>query len=241
MNSRIKLSAKAALNGSWFRILPAFVAIILLCIVFTFLNALVNYFFAGAGKPLLASVAILSLPLFVAVFAPLRLVLQIKLLMNARGLRAGARFDIGFSGVLKACELSIRLFFVKLFWFAVFEAVPVMSGALFVYGNYRSTVSLKAAYTVLAGLSLLVFAGLFFYGVFIQRYSKSMFFLACYKDFTAGDAIAESVRRTRGKLTDIFCFKLSFVPWILLCISILPAFYVFPYYKQSLTCLYLSR
>lgn len=241
MNSRIKLSAKAAMNGSNFKILPACAAMMLLFFGFSVLNAVVNYFFESAEKPLLAAVAMLSLPLFVAAVAPLRLIMQIKFLMFARGARAGMKPDIGFSGALKACELCIRLFFIKLFWFAVFEAVPVAAGALFVYGNYRSAVSLKAACTVLAGLSLLAAAGLIFYFVFIQRYSKSMFFLACYKDFTAGDAITESVRRTRGKLADISLFKLSFVPWILLCIGILPAFYVVPYYKQSLTCLYLSR
>ncbi len=241
MNSRIKLSAKAAMNGAGFNFLPVCTAIMLLVFVFSVLNAAVNYFFKSADKPFLAAVAMLSLPLFVASVAPLRLIMQTKYLLQAKGTRTGIKPDIGLSGALKACELCVRLFFIKLFWLCVFEAAPVVAGALFVYGNHQSAVSLKAAYTVLAGLSLLAVAGLLFYCVFVQRYSKSMFFLACYKDFSAGDAITESVRRTRGKVSDIFLFKLSFVPWMMLCAGILPAIYVIPYYKQSLTCLYLSR
>lgn len=241
MNSRIKLSARAAMNGSNINVLPALAVMMILFFSFSVCNAAVNYFFESAGASVLAVVAALSLPVFVAAVAPLRLILQIKFLFLARGARAGVKPDIGFSGALKACELSVRLFFIKLFWLSVFEAVPIAAGALFVYGNYRNAVSLRAAYAVLIGLSLLVVAGLVFYSVFVQRYAKSMFFLACYKDFTAGNAINESVRRTRGKLMDIFLFKLSFMPWMLLCIGVLPAFYVIPYYKQSLTCLYLSR
>ena len=66
-------------------------------------------------------------------------------------------------------------------------------------------------------------------------------FLACYKDFTPGDAIRESVRKTKGNVVDIFFFKLGFLPWFLLCPLVFPIFYVVPYYKQSVTCFFLRR
>lgn len=240
MNSRIKLSAKAAICGSYFKVVPAVAAIMLLTVVFSAGNAAMNHFFGGAEAVLLAAAAV-TLPLAVAAIAPLRLRLQMKFLMLARGRNRFAKPEMSFSDALKACELSVRLFFRKIFWFAVFEAMPAVAGTIFVYHNYYNAVSLRAAYAVLTGLSILAFAGLFFYSVFIQRYSKAWFYLACYGDFSAGDAIKESVRKTQNKLAETFFFKLSFAPWFLLCAAILPAFYVVPYYKQSLTCLYLSR
>lgn len=241
MNSRIKLSARAAICGSYFKVVPVVAVLMLLFILFSVCNAAVNYFFANESEALLAAVAAFTLPLAVAATAPLRLRLQMKFLMLAKGRNRFGKPEMSFSDALKACELSVRLFFLKLFWLAVFETVPVTAGAAFVYHNYYNAVSLRAAYAVLIGLLLLTAAGLIFYSVFIQRYSKAWFYLACYRDFTAGDAIKESVRKTQDKLADIFFFKLSFAPWFLLCIGILPAFYVVPYYKQSLTCLFLSR
>ncbi len=226
--------------GSYLSVVPAVAAIILLLSVFSACNAALNYFFS-AEAALLAAFAACSLPVSIAAVSPLRLRLQMKLLMLARGRARFGKPEICFADALKACELSVRLFLLKLFWFAVFEAVPTACAAAFIYYNRHNAVSLRAAYAVMTGLSVLALAGVLFYAVFIQRYSESWFFLACYKDFSAGDAIRESARRTRGRLAEIFFFKLSFAPWFLLCIAILPAFYVIPYYKQSLTCLYLSR
>lgn len=226
--------------GSYLSVVPAVAAIILLLSAFSVCNAVLNYFFT-AETVLLAAFAACSLPVSVAAISPLRLRLQMKFLMLARGRVRFGKPEICFADALKACELSVRLFLIKLLWFAVFEAVPAVCGAVFVYHNYHNAVSLRAAYAVLAGLSVLALAGMIFYAVFIQRYSEAWFFLACYKDFSAGDAIRESARRTRGRLAEIFFFKLSFAPWLLLCIAILPALYVIPYYKQSVTCLYLSR
>lgn len=241
MNSRIKLSARNAINGSHLKTVPVVALIMILLFAFSLCNAAINRLPLNAEKNLLAAVAALTLPFAVALIAPLRLLLQIKLLMLARGIGSAVKPNIGISGALKSCELCVRLFFIKLFWFAVFEALPITAGTLFVYHNMNNAVSLRAAYAVLAGVSVLAAAGLIFYFIFTQRYSKSMFYLACYKDFTAGDAIRESVRRTQNKLSDIFFFKLSFAPWMLLCVGILPALYVIPYYKQSVTCLFLSR
>ena len=237
MNSRIKLSARAAMCGSYMSVVPAVAAIIFLLLAFSVCNAALNYFFSDETA-LLAAFAACSLPVSIAAISPLRLRLQMKFLMLARGRARFGKPEITFADTLKACELSVRLFLLRLLWFAVYEAVPAACGAFFIAYTRYNAVSLRAAYAVLTGLAL---AGMIFYSVFIQRYSESWFFLACYKDFSAGDAIRESARKTRGRLAEIFFFKLSFVPWFLLCIAILPAFYVIPYYKQSVTCFYLSR
>lgn len=241
MNSRIKLSARAALSGAQKKVVPLVAAMIILTLLFSFCNALINGLVTGLNAGFLTVFSIISLLLAVLAIAPLRLFLQVRFLLLAKGKGNVSKPDIGFSGALKACELSLRLFFIKLFWFSAFEIVPVSAILLFFAYGAENSISLKAACAVLAGAGILFVAGFFFYLIYVQRYSKSLFFLACYKDFTAADAIKESVRKTNDRCAEILVFKLSFLPWFLLCIGILPALYVIPYYKQSVTCRFLSR
>ncbi len=238
MNARIKLSAKAALTGSQLRIVPTLAAIIILTVFFSLCNSAVNLipFYFGRYFPVIFPA--LTLFFSIAAIAPLRLRLQIKHLLLARGFNPSQRINMGFSDALKSCEMCICMFFIKLFWLAVFEAIPVAAAVIFLLSG---AVSLRAAFMFLSGMLILALAGFGFYLIFTQRYSKAWFYLACYKDFTVSDAIEESIKRTKGKYADILFFKLGFVPWFLLCVLIFPAFYVIPYYKQSITCLFLSR
>ncbi len=239
MNSRIKLSARAALNGSQAKIIPYAAAIMLLLTVFSLCNYAMN--FISLSRYFSVVFPALTLLISLAAISPLCLKLQIKHLLLARGSRNPRKAEIGLSGILKSCEMCVCLFFLKLFWLAVFEAIPVISSAIFIYHNISNAVSLRAAFVFFSGMIILAIAGFGFYLLFTQRYSKSMFYLACYKDFTVNDAISESVKRTKEKCADILFFKLGFVPWFLLCVLIFPAFFVIPYYKQSVTCLFLSK
>ena len=239
MNSRIKLSARGAICGSYMKVLPLSVVIFLLVLIFSFCNAALNYYLEN--EIFLAVFSALTPIVFIVLISPLRLILQLKFLMLANGRSRFLMPAIGFSDVLKACELSIKLFFIKLFWFGAFEIMPFISAAVFIGYGSRNAVSLRAAYAVFGGIICLAVTGLFFYFIVVQRYSKSWFYLAGYSDFTAADAIKESIRKTRNRLAEIFFFKLGFMPWFLLCAGIFPAFFVVPYYKQSVTCYYLSR
>ena len=241
MNSRIKLSARSALCGAYGKILPLLCVNLTALIVFSLCNGILNGFFAGEDNGAFAAVAVITLPVSVAVISPVSLALQIKHLLLARGTRYGAKQQIGFNGGLKACDLSVRLFVIRTFWLLFFEAIPVSLWLMLLFQIRITDVSVNAAFTVTAGLVVLGITGLVFWLIFIQRYSKAMFFLACYKDFTPADAIRESVRKTKACAAEIFLFKLSFLPWFLLCLLVLPAFYVVPYYKQSVTCFFLRR
>ena len=241
MNSRTKLSARSALCGAYGKILPLFCVGFAAFVIFSLCNGVLNRFFAGADSTVLTSAAVITLPVFVAAISPLSFALQMKHLFLARGARYGVKPRIAFSDGLKACDLCVRLFAVKTFWLAFFEAIPVCLWFVLLFQIRITDVSVNAAFVVTAGLLLLGIAGFVFWLIFIQRYSKSMFFLACYKDFTPGDAIRESVRKTKENSVDIFLFKLGFLPWFLLCLLVLPAFYVIPYYKQSVTCFFLCR
>ena len=239
MNSRIKLSARAALSGSHFRIMPLVTAIIFFVFIFSVCNAFINSFFAFASKYALAAVSALSLVLAVVLISPLRLRLEIKHLLLARRIKPAARIRLGFSGWLKSCGMCICLFLLRLFWLCVFELVPASALTVFIIYNSKEAVSLRAAYAVLIGAAVLGGIGFCFYFLFIQRYSKAMFYLACFKDMSVVDAVEESVRKTGNSLADIALFKLGFQPWFLLSVAVVPLLFVIPYYKQSITCRFL--
>ncbi len=237
MHSRIKLSARLALSGSQFKVLPLLTTVMFIGFFFPFCNAVFNMFAEARYYSMLFSV--LSLALFASICAPAMLKLEIKHLMLAKGMRFSA-VKLGFSGFKKALIFYFVLFCLKAFWFALFQAVPILMSAVFWLYNSENAVSIKAAAAIAVCIIVLSAAGIAFYSAFVQRYSKAAFYLACYEDFTAFDAIGESIRKTKDSLAEILVFKLGFLPWFVLCIGIVPMLFVIPYYKQSLICYFLN-
>ncbi len=239
LNARIKLSAKSVLTESQGRVVPWVSAMIILFLIFTLCGLLLNKL--KLNNIILFFVSLSVLILSVISSSALNLSMQKRMLMFASNVRIFKGKGIGFEGVLKSVVLDILLFGIKLFWLCVFEILPVLGGMILYFQIKKEPISVKAVCAFSVGIALLAIIGFVFYSVFIQKYSKSMFYLACYRNFSPVDAIRESVRKTQGICGDILIFKLGFLPWFLLCITILPALYVVPYYKQSLTCLFLSR
>ena len=165
------------------------------------------------------------------------LYLEIKHLSLAKRCKIIGRMGLRYA--VKSCGMSALLMILRLFWFVVFESVPIVSALSFVSYISARPLSLRAVCVISAGILLLAVMGIFFYFSAVQRYSRAMFYLACYKELSVTDAIKESVRKTMGKQGKTLMFKLSFMPWFLLCVGIAPAFFVIPYYKQSIICRFL--
>lgn len=235
MYSRFKLSARLALSGSYLKILPVLTFIIFNVFIFSFINPAFDRFVDI--KYISAVFSVVTLILCVFITSPARLHLEAKHYMLARGMK-NMKMKKGFG---KSLLFYPIVFCLKLFWLAVFEAVPVSGAVMLYFYLSEKSLSAKATVTFLICISVLTVAGIGFYSVFIQRYSKSAFYLACYEDFSVFDAIGESVRKTRGSLCEILFFKLGFLPWFLLCIGIVPMLFVIPYYKQSLTLYFLNK
>lgn len=237
MYSRIKLSARLTMNGAYLKTVPLLTLIIFAVFVFMVSNPIFNMF-VGI-KHFSAIFFAVSFILLVMIVSPARLRLETRHFMLARGMK-NIRGRTGISEFGKSLLFYPLLLCLKLFWLLVFEAAPVLSATAFYFYLVGNSLSFKAFVVICAGIIILAVIGLGFYSVFIQRYSKAAFYLACYEDFSAFDAIGESVRKTRDSLTDILLFKLGFLPWFLLCIGIVPMLFVIPYYKQSLTFYHLK-
>lgn len=237
MYSRIKLSARLALSGSYLKTLPLLTLIMFTAFVFMLSNPIFNMFVDVRYYSVIFAVA--SVAVFLMVVSPARLRLETKHFFLARGMK-NIRVKTGVSGFAKSLVFYPLILCLKLFWLLVFEAVPFFSTVTLFYYLNGNSLSFKAFVVICVGIVILAAAGIGFYSVFIQRYSKAAFYLACYEDFSAFDAIGESVRKTRNSLVDILLFKLGFLPWFLLCIGIVPMLFVIPYYKQSLTLYHLK-
>lgn len=236
MNSRIKLSARAALSGSYLEIIPILTAVIFLRLIFSLSRMLFNAAYPRSdGVTVIFYVALFIIA--VAVISPMRLYLEIKHLSLAKQCKKTEK--IGVKYALKSCGMSVLLMILKLFWFLVFESLPMISSLIFIFYISAEPFSARAANVIFVGIILVAAAGVFFYFSAVQRYSRAMFYLACYKELSVLDAIKESVRKTKGKHGKTLIFKLSFLPWFLLCIGIAPALFVIPYYKQSIICRFL--
>ena len=222
------------MSNSYIKILPDLTAMIFVVFSFSVCNFVLNTL---ADNKYFILIPIVSLLAFILIISPLRFRMESKHFLLARGLK-NLRIKTDF---LKSLVFYPAVFCLKLFWLAVYETVPIMGAmALYFYLTQKS-MSAKATAVLVTGIAFLAILGIGFYSVFIQRYSQAAFYLVCYKDFSVFDAIRESVRKTRNNLADILLFKISFLPWFLLSVTIIPMLFVIPYYKQSLTQYFINK
>lgn len=237
MNARIKLSAREALLGSSLTVLPTLALIIILTVFFSLCAAATQLLPLENPHLACSLVALAALPAALFTLAPLRLKMQQKHIILALGSREAR--ELHFADFLNASMMYSLIFLLKLLWLALYEAIPCVIFAVFAYRISSGPVGVRVSVILLSGITLLAVLGAVFWLITVQRYSRAEFYLAAYGGISAKEAISLSVRKSAGEATKIFLFKLSFLPWLLLCAAVLPSLYIIPYYKQSITCRFL--
>jgi len=238
----LKIKSKSILTGRNMRasslLLAAVTAAVLMGSVPSFTQLIPMY---GTGMLWLKVALNVAAPLIaVAALYPLRAGSEAWFLCGASG-REPSALQVAFwykpSKVFKSIEMRFCLLARKLMWVAVFLApgISVVSGALYMMMTEGISVKLLAASLAGGGISFLV--GLFFYLLMVQRYFLAYAVLARDPKKSAGQAVRQSIEAMNGSCAGTLLFRLSFMPWFLLCLAIFPIFYVWPYYKQSCSCL----
>jgi uncharacterized membrane protein len=93
--------------------------------------------------------------------------------------------------------------------------------------------------TFLAGVLKAVFVGLWSLLLIVPgivmniAYSQTFYILNDEPDLEAMDALRASKELMDGHKMEYFLLQLSFLPWLLLCVFILPVFYVVPYISAT--------
>lgn len=86
---------------------------------------------------------------------------------------------------------------------------------------------------LLACAAVLLLLGMGFGFVAAQKYFAAKYLVARKPGICTKQAVEESKALLQGRLLHVAVFKASFLPWFLLCVLLVPAFYVWPYYRQA--------
>ncbi len=230
MFARIKTDARYAMLVSGRKAyLPWFVPAILLAVTGAVSHIFDLPWFVSAGQSIMAQL----------LFSACKLYIQVKLIRSAKGLIIKEKLK--FLYFCRFCLLRLLLFLHKIKELVIYESLPLALSVLFVSYLYYHPVSLNAFYAVTAGIILLFASGAFFFVLSLQKYARAEFLLAAYPSLSVTDAVKLSRMRPNGEDRKIALFKLSFLPWFIACIFILPLPFVILYYKQSITCYFMSR
>ncbi len=154
---------------------------------------------------------------------------------------AGGRSAPLFSWVsprraLRAGTAKAVLFILKAVWSVPCFLPCAVCGTLVYLRLQNGVMNYGVAVTLFILTALLGIVGFVFWSIAVQRYFFVTFELAAHPEKSVFEAVGTSVDRAAPQLTRLFLFKLSFLPWWLLCVAIFPVFFVWQYYKQSLTC-----
>ncbi len=232
MKNYAKLSARAALTGNYTE--PAASVIIMLIVVLSLV--LINQISAKLQfLPITLPLSVLIMTISLSI---------LKFLMSARLLRISEKTPFGIklskSRIIKGSLLTACVSVLKLLHFTAFICVPVLFFAA-VYSRVRfSFVSIVSLIINVAGIAVLFLLSFVFYGVSVQKYSKAIYYFAGSPSVSVRNAISMSIAGTRGNLLRIFSFKMSFFPWFISGVFLLPLMFVLPYYEESFIfyCMY---
>jgi len=133
--------------------------------------------------------------------------------------------------------LFVVTYLLSLFWAVLFLALPVGLIGYAVYSLYYLNLSPVLQTLTIVGAAagvLFLLVVLVFLAIFLSRYWLSIFLMG--KKYGKGPfgALAMSVRITKGHRFELFGFILSFLPWMLLNIFVIPMLFTIPYATMSM-------
>lgn len=138
----------------------------------------------------------------------------------------------------RSLVLQIHVWGRRLLWaipyFALPAAVLAFSIWSLAYGHHYMDYDLSAIVGIV-GLFLCFFLAVLcgiFYGIAMQKYFLARYYMI-EQNCGPWEALKKSRHACKGKRWEIFRFKLSFLPWHLLSVLVVPALYVLPYYNIS--------
>ncbi len=134
---------------------------------------------------------------------------------------------------LRAFRFKALMFIIKSLWAIVF----FLPAAILVWSIYYLSgtggLELYLFISLTGGTVLLTISGAVFYFIAMQKYFIAEYLYSSNPKLGAWTAIKQSRNLLDGHIHEIVRFKLSFLPWFLGCIFIVPAVYFIPYYKES--------
>lgn len=139
--------------------------------------------------------------------------------------------------LFKALLLYIKTFSLKIFWIAYYSFPAGICFAELLYMYSKSTLSYSVFIVLCFSSSLLFSLCLFMYKATVFRYSAAPYYILFNTKTKISFAINKSIEVTDIYIQNALLLKTSLIGWIISCITVLPIFYVLPYYKLCNTLL----
>lgn len=231
-NSQIKILTKGILNGSVGKSNLFIIGWLCTLIFFTALPVVINKTISSSAVNIIVITATLLIYAFVR--CSFRSGSCAWFRFYERKNRIG-RVMYWFSPkrCLKSMGLYTALFFRKLMWTIILILPGIFTLFSFGFLAYDTGLEFNLFVCGIAGGALMTVLGLLFRFVIVQKYFLAQNIFVSNPKIKVSQAIKQSNEVMNGKLKKTALFKLSFAPWIFLCIGIFPALYVWPYYRQS--------
>ena len=137
----------------------------------------------------------------------------------------------GFRAAMLHIEIKIR----KAIWTILLSAPGAATLACSVLFSAQQTEIMR--YFTRIGGTICLGIGLFFAILIHQKYALAQILLARYPKKGVRSALRGSCFLMEDSCLPLLRMKLSFLPWILACLAIVPLVYVVPYYQQTTTCM----
>ena len=157
----------------------------------------------------------------------------------ARGKRtstAQVLYWIRHARSLKSRALHVAIRIRKTGWFVLFQIPCAALLVIWYYCRSRGRISGLPSYITLGGAVLCGVVGIVFTLLLCQQYGLGLYLLADDPSLTVRDAVRKSRAYMQPHCGKLLRLKLSFLPWFLSCVLIIPIVYVAPYYCQSVAC-----
>jgi len=137
---------------------------------------------------------------------------------------------------LKAARFVLALALRKLLWAALYFTPGgfLLGGTL--WQAYAGEIDLGLFLSAVGGGAVLLALGAGFYVATVQRYALVLPILAKQPRCKLRNAVQLSVARTNRNCTALLGFKLSLLPWYLLCALVVPLPFAAPYITQARAC-----
>ena len=248
MNSKIRIESKYLLSGNNVKLFfVSFLSLVLRWCAFlsipvlihlTFFSDALNSFFETGNQYLT-----LFLKLLICTIASIILLLFICGIKNcenyafftsSKGKKPRLRKAIKIfkpKSLFKALFLYIRILSLKIFWITYYSFPAGICFAELIYMYNKSTLSYSVFIVLCFSSSLLFSLCLFMYKATVFRYSAAPYYILFTSKTKITFAINKSLEVTDTYIQNAVILKTSLTGWIISCITIIPIFYVLPYYK----------
>ena len=136
----------------------------------------------------------------------------------------------------KAARFALAVSLRKLLWATLY----LLPGGFLLVGTLwqarAGDLSMALFLSAIGGGAALLVLGTLFYGATAQRYALVLPVLARQPRCKLRNALTLSAARTDGHCAALLRFRLSFLPWYVLSLPVIPLIFTAPYITQALAC-----